>query len=59
MKLTGPACAAFFAGAFSVQGFDVPRSVHTVDKISQATAEAAKSKRGILFIYTDPTLKPS
>jgi hypothetical protein len=60
MKLTGPACAAvLISGGLSVQAFDVPRSVHSVDKISQATAEATKTKRGILFVYTDPTLKPS
>jgi hypothetical protein len=60
MKLTGPACAAaLIAGGISVHAFDVPRSVHTVDKISQATSEATKSKRGILFVYTDPTLKPT
>ncbi|MFN0130223.1 MAG: hypothetical protein ACKV19_26470 [Verrucomicrobiales bacterium] len=39
--------------------FDVPKSVHRADEVDKAIAEATKSKRGLIFVASDSSLKPS
>lgn len=43
----------------SAYAFDVPNSVHRADEVEKAIAEATKSKRGIVFVASDSSLKPS
>lgn len=38
---------------------DIPRTVHRVSDAAKATEEATKAKRGILWVLSDATLKPT
>lgn len=49
--------AAVVAGP--AYAFDVPNSVHRADEVEKAIAEATRSKRGIVFVASDSSLKPS
>jgi hypothetical protein len=43
----------------SARALEIPRSVHRVADVTKASEEAAKSKRGILWILSDSNLKPT
>ncbi len=43
----------------SAGAFDVPNSAHRAHEVPQAIAEATKGKRGIVFVASDSSLKPS
>jgi len=38
---------------------DIPRTVHRSSDVAKATEEATAAKKGILWIYSDATLKPT
>lgn len=44
---------ALSAGA-SFAGFKVPKSIHTPETLEAAKAEAAKEKKALAFLYSDP-----
>ena len=50
------AAALTVAPAFA---FDVPKSAHRASEVDKAIAEATKSKRGIVFVASDSSLKPT
>ncbi len=52
------AFAAPFA-ALPAFAFDVPKSAHRASEVETAVAEATKSKRGLIFVASDSSLKPS
>ena len=51
------------AGLFSLTqlagALDIPRTVHRTSDVAKATEEATASKKAILWIYSDSTLKPT
>jgi hypothetical protein len=51
--------AAAVLSVTAARALDIPRTVHRTADLTKAFDEAAKSKRGILWIYTDSKLKPS
>jgi hypothetical protein len=53
-----PALAALWITG-SAGAFDVPNSAHRAHEVPQAIAEATRSKRGIVFVVSDSSLKPS
>ena len=54
LSVTGLLCLTRSAGAL-----EIPRTVHRTSEVTTASAEAAAAKKGILWIYTDSTLKPT
>lgn len=48
-----------FSLSMSAGAFEVPRTVHRVSAASQATQEAEKGKKGILWVLSDSSLKPT
>jgi hypothetical protein len=61
MKASSVTLALLAAGmaAAPAFAFDVPRSAHSASEVDKAIAEATKSKRGIVFVASDSSLKPS
>jgi hypothetical protein len=51
--------AGFLSLSVPAGALEIPRSVHRVTDVSKASEEAAKSKRGILWILSDSNLKPT
>lgn len=58
MKLWSSAAASLLLAA-TLPAFEIPRSVHRIADFSKASAEAAERKKPLLFVYTDPALKPT
>lgn len=52
--LAGLCSLSLTAGAL-----EIPRSVHRTADIAKASEEAAAGKRGILWLLTDASLKPT
>jgi hypothetical protein len=48
-----------FSLAVSAGAIDIPRNVHRVSNAAKATEEATKSKKGILWVLSDSSLKPT
>jgi hypothetical protein len=59
MKLTSLLAFIAVVVAGPAYAFDVPNSVHRADELEKAIAEATKSKRGIVYVASDSSLKPS
>ena len=59
MKLTSLLALTAALASGPAYAFDVPNSVHRADEVEKAIAEATKSKRGIVFVASDSSLKPS
>jgi hypothetical protein len=55
LMLTGMMLAAPSLGL----AFDVPRYVHAASAVQDASAEAAKGKKALVFVYTDSSLQPT
>jgi hypothetical protein len=51
--------SCLFGFAVSAGALEIPRTVHRVSAISQATQEAEKGKKGILWVLSDSSLKPT
>lgn len=43
----------------SAGALDIPRSVHRASDAAKATEEATQSKKGVLWVLSDSTLKPT
>ena len=41
----------------SVQALEIPRGTNRLADLNKATEKATKSKKGILWVYTDPALQ--
>lgn len=39
--------------------FDVPRYVHAAEAVSEASAEAVKDKKALVFVHTNSSLQPT
>lgn len=59
MRLTTVMALTAAVVAGPAYAFDVPNSVHRADEVEKAIAEATRSKRGIVFVASDSSLKPS
>jgi len=57
MKITTLLTLAFLCPV--VAALEIPRTVHRSTGIAKASEEAAASKRGIVWVLSDATLKPS
>jgi len=51
--------AGLLSLALTAGALEIPRSVHRTAGIAKATEEAAAGKRGILWLFTDASLKPT
>ena len=43
----------------AVRALEIPRSVHRIADVAKATEEATKSKKGVLWVLSDSSLKPT
>jgi hypothetical protein len=51
--------AGLFSLSVSAGALEIPRSVHRVTNLTKAYEEAVKGKRGVLWVLSDSTLKPT
>lgn len=51
--------AALVSLTVSAGALEIPRSVHRVSDLTKASAEAVKGKKGVLWILSDSSLKPT
>ena len=51
--------AAALLSATAARALDIPRTVHRPADLTKAYDEAAKGKRGILWVLSDSKLKPT
>ncbi len=58
-RLTLFTAAALSGLASFSAALDIPRTVHRVTGIAKASEEAAAGKRGILWVLSDASLKPT
>jgi hypothetical protein len=54
LSVTGLLCLSRSADAL-----EIPRTVHRAENVAKATEEAAAAKKGILWVLSDSTLKPT
>ena len=54
-----PLLAGSLLVAPMARAFDVPRHVYTMDRLAEAQAAAWTDKKPIIFLYTDPKIKPT
>ena len=54
LSVSGLLCAAPLSRAL-----DIPRSVHRAADAAKATAEATASKKGVLWVLSDASMKPT
>jgi hypothetical protein len=54
LPLSAGLCLTITAGAL-----DIPRSVHRSAEVTKATEEATAAKKGILWVLSDASLKPT
>ena len=54
LSVTGLLCLSGTAGAL-----EIPRTVHRASDAAKATEEATAAKKGILWVLSDATLKPT
>ena len=59
MKNAFVLASCLFSFAVSAGALEIPRTVHRVSGVSQATQEAEKGKKGILWVLSDSSLKPT
>lgn len=52
--LTLAALVTLFSAGASFAGFKVPKNLHTPETLEAAKAEAAKEKKAVAFLYSDP-----
>ena len=43
----------------SARALDIPRTVHRITDVAKATEEATKAKKGVLWVLSDSSLKPT
>ena len=51
--------AGLFSLSLTAGAIDIPRSVHRTKDIAKATEEATTDNRGILWVLSDESLKPT